>query len=256
MLALGQSDGESGEARAAPFANAPGAGLSDTARGIVLAGVSHMAGERQVLADISLRLDQRRIGIIGRNGSGKSTLARCLNGLIVPQRGRVAVDGLDTASSGRAVRRRVGFVFQNADHQLIMPTVAEDIGFGLRSLGRSGEQSAVAIAAILEAFGVAHLAQRPVSALSGGEKRLITLLGVLVMAPRYLVLDEPMGGLDLHQRRRLAGRIGGLAQHVIMITHDFEHLCGFDRVLALHEGRVVLDGPPDLVTGQWMARYA
>lgn len=254
MLASGQFEGESGEALAAPSAPAPGAGRADQA--IVLTGVSHVAGERQVLADLSLRLDERRIGIIGRNGSGKSTLARCLNGLTVPQRGRVLVDGLDTASSGRAVRRRVGYVFQNADHQLIMPTVAEDIGFGLRSLKRSPEQSAIVTAAILEAFGVAHLAHRPVSELSGGEKRLITLLGVLVMAPRYLVLDEPMGGLDLYQRRRFAERIDGLAQNVIMITHDFEHLSGFDRVLALHEGRVVLDGPPDLVTARWTARYA
>jgi biotin transport system ATP-binding protein len=137
-----------------------------------------------------------------------------------------------------------------------MPTVSEDIAFGLRSLRRSREQSAAAVAAILDAFGVAHLENRPVAELSGGEKRLITLLGILVMEPRYLILDEPMSGLDLYQRRRFAEWVEGLAQNVVLITHDFEHLAGFDRVLALHEGRVAFDGTPRFVTTRWMDRYA
>lgn len=224
--------------------------------GIVLRGVSHTAGDRTVLSDISLNLDQRRIGIIGRNGSGKSTLARCLNGLVVPQHGEVLVDGLDTRSSGCAVRRRVGYVFQNADHQLIMPTVTEDIAFGLRSLRRSPDESAAAVSTILEAFGVAHLAHRSVAELSGGEKRLITLLGVLVMQPRFLILDEPMSGLDRYQQRRFAEWVEGLSQNVVLITHDFEHLTGFDRVLALHEGCVVFDGTPRFVTTRWTECYA
>src|SRR5689334_24637709 len=100
-------------------------------------GVSHRYGERTVLRDVDLRLDEQRVGVIGANGSGKSTFVRMINGLVVPTTGTVTVDGLDIRRNAREVRRRVGFCFTDPDAQIVMPTVAEDVAFGLRRRGLS-----------------------------------------------------------------------------------------------------------------------
>ena len=113
---------------------------------ITLEGVSHWYGSRAVLTDIDVRLTERRIGVVGANGSGKSTFARLLNGLVIPTQGRVEVDGFDTRKDGREVRRRVGFVFTDPDAQVVMPTVAEDVGFGLRRLGLTRDELAGRVA--------------------------------------------------------------------------------------------------------------
>lgn len=101
---------------------------------IELRNVSRRFGERTVLTDVRLRLTQRRIAIVGSNGSGKSTFARLLNGLRIPTEGTVLVDGLDTRTQGKQVRRKVGFVFQNPDDQIVFPVVEEDLAFGLKNL--------------------------------------------------------------------------------------------------------------------------
>ena len=130
--------------------------------GIELRGVSHSFGDRPVLRDLTLTLAERRIGVIGGNGSGKSTLARLLNGLVLPTEGRVLVDGLDTRTELRAVRRRVGFVFQDPDAQIVHPTVAEDVAFGLQNQGVPAGERAVRVAEVLDRYGLAgHADQRP-----------------------------------------------------------------------------------------------
>lgn len=220
-----------------------------------LDGVSHSVGGRAVLQDISLDLAEHRIGIVGRNGSGKSMLTRCLNGLIVPRSGEVTLDRLSTAQDGDAIRRRVGMVFQSVEQQLIMPTVFEDVLFGMRSLALSREEARRAVSEILDRFGIAALGHRPVAELSGGEKRLVTLVGVLVMQPDHIVLDEPMTGLDHYQRRRFCECLADLPQQVIMVSHELDYLHGFDRVIAMHEGRVVLDGDPAFTIPRWKDRY-
>lgn len=220
-----------------------------------LLDVSHRVGGRTVLRKLNLTLSERRIGIIGRNGSGKSMLVRCLNGLIIPKEGRVMLGDLSTARHARTIRRHVGMVFQSVEQQLIMPTVAEDVAFGLRSLTLSRTEAKQAVDAILAELGIAHLAERPVAELSGGEKRLVTLAGVLVMRPDHLVLDEPMTGLDHYQRRCLSERLLGLPQQVIMVSHELDYLAQFDRVIALHEGEVVLDGSPESTISAWKQRY-
>jgi len=107
---------------------------------IVMEHVHVAYGERKILHDVHVRLSERRIGIIGANGSGKSTFARLLNGLTLPQSGQVRVDGLDTRREGKAVRRKVGFVFQNPDNQIVMPVVEEDLAFGLKNLKLSSQE--------------------------------------------------------------------------------------------------------------------
>lgn len=212
---------------------------------IRLRGVRHRFGERTVLDGIDLDIAERRVGVVGANGSGKSTLVRTLNGLVVPDAGTVTVDGLDTRREGPAVRRRVGFVFTDPDAQIVMPTVAEDVGFSLRRSGLSPAQRAERVAAVLERFGLAGHADHPCHLLSGGQKQLLALAAVLVTEPEVLVLDEPTTLLDLRNARRIRDLVAGLPQQVVLVTHHLDLLEGFDRVLVLDEGRVVADGPPE-----------
>ncbi|TVR10126.1 MAG: ABC transporter ATP-binding protein [Salinarimonadaceae bacterium] len=212
---------------------------------------SHRFGETEVLSDIDLSLAERRIGIVGANGSGKSTFVRLLNGLVIPASGSVLVDGLDTRRDGRAIRRRVGFVFQNPDHQIVYPLVEEDLAFGLRNLGLRGAALEERVTQALERFGLAPLRKRSAHLLSGGEKQLLALAGVLAMEPSTVVLDEPTTLLDLRNKRRIANALASLDQQVIMVTHDLDLLAGFDRVIVFEAGRIVADGAP----ADGVARY-
>ncbi len=211
--------------------------------GIRVEGVTHRYGERVVLSDVDVVLRERRIGIVGPNGSGKSTLARLLNGLVVPTRGRVVVDGLDTRRDGPAVRRRVGFVFTDPDAQIVMPTVAEDVAFSLRRARLPRAEVASRVAGVLERFGLAGHAEHPAHLLSGGQKQLLALASVLVTEPSVLVCDEPTTLLDARNARRVADLLAQLPQRVVLVTHQLEQLRGFERVLVVDEGRVVADGP-------------
>lgn len=215
---------------------------------IELTGVGHSYGTgsavRVVLRDLSLRLSEQRIGVIGLNGSGKSTFARLLNGLVVPTVGRVTVDGLDTRAERKAVRRKVGFVFTDPDAQIVMPTVAEDIAFGLRRRGLDKSEVAQRVDAALNTYGLTEHRDHPAHLLSGGEKQLLALASVLVTDPEVLVMDEPTTLLDLANSRRIAGLVDSLSQQVVLVTHHLHLLDTFDRVLVFQDGTVVHDGTP------------
>ena len=224
--------------------DAPGAAV-DPSQGIELVGVRHAYGERTVLDGVDLRLTEHRVGVIGANGSGKSTFARLLNGLVLPTEGRVRVDGLDTRTAVRDVRRRVGFVFQDPDAQIVHPTVAEDVAFGLENQGVPAAERAERVATILDRYGLAGHADHPAHLLSGGQKQLLAIAGVLVMRPARIVFDEPTTLLDLVNARRIARVIEELPQSVLVVTHDLDLLETFDRVLLVDAGRVVEDGPAE-----------
>ena len=217
---------------------------ADPTRGIELTGVTHRYGDRTVLAGIDLRLTEHRVGVLGANGSGKSTFARLLNGLVVPTSGRVLVDGLDTGAQLRAVRRRVGFVFQDPDAQIVHPTVAEDVGYGLENQGVPAAERAERVAEVLARYGLAGHADHPAHLLSGGQKQLLAIAGVLVMRPTRIVFDEPTTLLDLVNTRRVARVVEELEQSVVVVTHQLDLLHGFDRVLVVDGGRVVADDVP------------
>jgi biotin transport system ATP-binding protein len=219
--------------------------VADPARGIELRGVGHRYGDRTVLADVDLRLTERRIGVIGANGSGKSTFARLLNGLVLPTSGTVLVDGLDTRTAVREVRRRVGFVFQDPDAQIVHPTVAEDAAYGLENQGVPPAERDERVAEVLARYGLAGHADHPAHLLSGGQKQLLAIAGVLVMRPARIVFDEPTTLLDLVNTHRVAAVIEELEQQVVVLTHHLELLDRFDRVLVIDAGRVVADGPAD-----------
>lgn len=206
--------------------------------------VSHAFGDRQVLDNLSLQLDERRIGIVGSNGCGKSTFARLLNGLLIPQHGEVIVDGLNTRSDGKAVRRKVGFVFQNPDNQIVFPIVEEDLAFGMKNLGLPKEVIRERIDAALARYDMESFRQHPSHLLSGGQKQLMAISGVLVMQPDYIIFDEPTTLLDLRNKKRIAQAIDEMEQKTVVISHDLEFLQSFDRVLVFDHGKVVIDDVP------------
>jgi biotin transport system ATP-binding protein len=216
---------------------------------IQVSEVTHVYGDgatrREVLTDVSVDLSERRIGVVGANGSGKSTFVRLLNGLVLPTRGSVRVAGLDTGKDGRAVRRRVGFCFTDPDAQIVMPTVAEDVAFGLRKRGLTRSEVSARVASTLERYGLAGHADHPAHLLSGGQKQLLALSSVLVTEPDVLVLDEPTTLLDLRNAAIVREVVAGLDQQVVLVTHHLDLLEGFDRVLVFDEARLVHDGSPE-----------
>lgn len=199
-------------------------------------------GETVALHPLSLRLTERRIGIIGLNGSGKTSFARAINGLVKPSSGTVTIDGLDTVKDEKAVLAKAGFIFQSPQNQIILPIVEDDIALTLKSRGLSKGEITTAVSAILARFDISDLARRRAHSLSGGQTQLAAMASVLVGAPDLLILDEPTNQLDLRNRARVVQAIASLPETVIAITHDLALLDGFDRVLLFHEGRLVADG--------------
>ncbi len=201
-------------------------------------------GEREVLAPTTLTLTERRIGVIGANGSGKSTLARLLNGLVRPTSGRVSVEGRDVVREGAAVRRLVGFCFTDPAAQLVMPTCVEDIELSLRRRVADGSTRRVRAMEVLAANGLADHAHDSVHSLSGGQRQLLALAGVLALEPTVVVADEPTTLLDRANTRRVGDTLFGLDQQLVLVTHDLDLAARCDRVLVVDAARVVADGSP------------
>jgi cobalt/nickel transport system ATP-binding protein len=205
------------------------------------------------LAQVSFRIERgERVALLGPTGSGKSTLLQHLNGLLVPAEGSVRVDGMALADAAavRAVRRRVGLVFQDPNDQLFLPTLLEDVAFGLLNDGVAPAEAGAQARAILAALGLDHAHDRAAHHLSGGERRLAALATVLVLRPALLVLDEPTGDLDARHRQQLVRLLRERPETLLAATHDLEAaraLCR--RGIVLHEGRVVADAPLAAITG-------
>ncbi|MFY2844076.1 energy-coupling factor ABC transporter ATP-binding protein [Achromobacter ruhlandii] len=200
--------------------------------------------QAEVLRGVSVALAGRRVGVVGPNGAGKSTLARLVNGLVLPTSGCVRVGGMDTRHELKAVRRQVGFVFQNPENQIVFPIVREDLAFGLKHLEPDRVQREARIEAALAALGVAHLADRTSHTLSGGERQLVALAAVLVMRPGLVVFDEPTTQLDLRNRNRVRDAIAAMPQDAIVVSHDLALLEDFERVLVIQDGAIAADDEP------------
>jgi biotin transport system ATP-binding protein len=220
---------------------------------IILDNAGYAVAGRTILSDLTLTLTQARIGVVGRNGSGKTSLLRLLSGLVPPTTGTVRVDGLNPARDRKAMLHRLGILFQNPDHQIIFPTVAEELAFGLLQQGQTKAAASTAVHALLAAHGRSHWYDRPVTALSQGQRHFLCLLSVLAMAPQTILLDEPFAGLDLPTQMRLTRALATLPQRLILITHDPLALAGYDRVIWLEGGQVRADGAADTVMTAFMA---
>lgn len=207
-----------------------------------------------ILSGLSLDLTEARIGIIGRNGSGKTSLLRLIAGLVVPTSGSVRVGGIDPFKDRKAMLGLVGIMFQSPDHQILFPTVAEELAFGLRQMGHRDAEAAARAA--LAAEGRAHWADQPVSTLSQGQKQWLCLMAVLLMGPKTILLDEPFAALDLPTEARLMRRLAALPQRLITISHTPAGVAGCDRVIWLEAGQLRGDGAPDVVLPEFEAEMA
>ncbi|MBO9506483.1 ABC transporter ATP-binding protein [Thalassospira sp. A3_1] len=223
---------------------------------ITLENVTVEFDQRRVLDDISLSLSERRIGIVGANGSGKSTFVRLLNGLQVASSGTVRVDDFDAAKDGRKLRRHVGFVFQNPDNQIVYPVVEEDIAFGLKALKLPKDEIDRRIDEVLARYDLSEFRNHPSHLLSGGQKQLLAISGVLVMAPRYVIFDEPTTLLDLRNRNRVERAIAQLDQTVITVSHDLDLIANYDRVLVFENGRIACDDVPAIAIPRYREMMA
>ena len=201
--------------------------------------------ETKALDDVSLTIhDGEFVGLIGHTGSGKSTLVQHLNGLILPTSGQITVDGMDLADKNtdkRAIRRRVGLVFQYPENQLFEETVAKDIAFGPKNLGLDEAEidRRVRTAMRRVALDYDKLSQRSVFELSGGQMRRVAIAGVLAMEPQTLVLDEPCAGLDPKGLHRESGAT------IVMVSHSMDDVAALaERVIVMNHGKVAMDGAP------------
>jgi cobalt/nickel transport system ATP-binding protein len=206
----------------------------------------------QALRNINLSIKaSERVALIGANGSGKSTLQLHLNGILMPQEGKVMIGEWPIAPENlRNIRNFVGLVFQNPDDQLFMPTVWEDVAFGPMNLGLRDKELIERVCQAMAAVNIDpdHYGQRSTENLSGGEKKRIAIAGVLAMQPQVLVFDEPSAQLDPRSRRQLIELLQSLQLTQLIATHDLDlalELC--DRTVVLSQGQVVYDGETERV---------
>jgi cobalt/nickel transport system ATP-binding protein len=189
------------------------------------------------------------VALCGANGSGKSTLLEHLNGLLLPSAGHVYIMGKPCPEIRKTVWRYVGLVFQRPENQLFAPTVLDDVMFGPLNLGMSQGDARAAALETLEHVGAAHLADKIPDYLSGGEKRLVAIAGVLVMKPAVICMDEPTSDLDDFHRQRIEELILDLRDvhgiSLVIATHDTDMACRLaDRVCIVRRGSIVADGAP------------
>ncbi|MDR2210918.1 MAG: energy-coupling factor ABC transporter ATP-binding protein [Spirochaetaceae bacterium] len=208
--------------------------------------VRYVREKEGALRDLSFSAEPgERIALAGANGAGKSTLLLTLAGMLLPAEGSLSVGGVPVCQSRIGeLRKKTGLLFQNPEDQLFMPTVEEDLCFGPRNYGMDEETLEEKLDALLQNLGMAGLRERSIHHLSGGEKRLAALAGILIMEPDLLLLDEPGSFLDPAARRKLIRILSDLKTAMIIATHDFDlarRLC--TRTLILKVGRIRADAP-------------
>ncbi|MFL2795195.1 MAG: energy-coupling factor ABC transporter ATP-binding protein [Paracoccaceae bacterium] len=214
---------------------------------IEICSASVFFGKERILENVSLSIREQRVGFIGRNGSGKTTLLRILAGLQELNKGKVLIDGTEVAKKRKEAIKKVGIIFQNPDHQIIFPTVGEELRFGLTQLGLNKNEADLKVIACLKKYDKVDWFERSISTLSQGQKHLVCLLSVLLMKPRVLLLDEPFTGIDIPTQLKLEHYLSSLKQTIIHVSHMPETFADYQRLIWIDEGVVQADGTPKTV---------
>ena len=199
-----------------------------------------------ILKNINLELkDGCYTAIIGANGSGKTTLAKHLNALLLPIKGSVIIDNIDTKKDQFNARKKVGFVFQNPEDQLVYSIVEEDIAFGLENLGMETKEMKSKVNEILKELNIEYIAKKNVNVLSAGQKQLTALAGILAMSPKYIVFDEPTTLLDNKNKKNIMGLINKLNKRnnigIILVTNLLSDIKYADSVVVMSDGKIIFD---------------
>ena len=212
---------------------------------------------REVLSRVDLQVKQGEfLALLGHNGSGKSTLAKHFNAMLLPMRGRVLVDGMDTLDEKAKyeIRRRVGLVLQNPDNQLVASIVEEDVAFGPENLGIPPEEIRRRVDDALQAVDMYEYRRHAPYKLSGGQKQRIAIAGIIAMEPKCIVLDEPTAMLDPRGRAEVLDTIHKLNREkgitIVLITHYMDEAVDADRVVVMDNGRILTEGTPRQVFAQ------
>ena len=207
--------------------------------------------ELESLCGVDLTIEKGSfVAVLGRNGSGKSTLAKHMNAILVPDAGRVLVDGIDTADEARVLelRRRVGMVFQNPDNQIVANVVEDDVAFAPENLGVPPAEIRRRVDASLRLVGMYDYRLHAPHLLSGGQKQRVAIAGVIAMQPEIIVLDEPTAMLDPQGRKEVVDTAYALCKArgmtVVFITHHMDECVDADRLIVLSNGSVAADGKP------------
>ncbi|MCK5115420.1 MAG: ABC transporter ATP-binding protein [Candidatus Aegiribacteria sp.] len=205
--------------------------------------------QEPVLQGVDIEVNPgEKVGIIGPNGSGKTTLFLLLAGMLAPDSGSLSV--LDSPVKTGSFNRNLGFVFQNPDDQLFCPTVRDDLAFGLLNLGYSRGEADSMIDSYLTRLEMSDLAGRPPHNLSGGEKRMVSIAGVIIMNPTVVLLDEPESSLDSRARRQLIEFLRNSNETLLIASHDLEFLLETcERTVVLDNGRICADGASREIMG-------
>ena len=204
---------------------------------------------RPVVEDLSFSIRKgETVGLIGANGAGKSTIMRLLLGLVTGQ-GEITVDGLPLNKQNLpAIRQKIGFVLQDSDNQMFMPTVYEDMVFGPRNYGLSKEETERRVDAVLQSLGLQDLKHRYNHKISGGEKRMAAIATILAMEPEAILMDEPSTALDPVNRRTVINTIKRLPQTKLIAAHDLDMILDTcQRVILLSHGSIVADGDAEII---------
>ena len=206
--------------------------------------------DRPVLRDLSFRIEKgESVGLIGANGAGKSTVMKLLLGLLTPTSGEILVDGIRVEKKTLPeIRRKLGFVLQNSDNQMFMPTVYEDMIFAPLNYGLSREEAERRVDAVLQKLGLQELKHRHNHRISGGEKRMAAIATILAMEPEAVLMDEPSSALDPYNRRLVINTIRELPQTKLITSHDLDMILDTcERVILLSGGSIAADGPADTI---------
>lgn len=201
--------------------------------------------QQTVLKDICFSIEKgEKIGLIGSNGVGKTTLMKMLVGLLFPGSGSVMVDNLILNKKNlKEIREKIGYVFQDADSQLFMSTVYDDIAFGPRNYGYSEEEVKQRVEEAMEAVGCSYLRDKAIYKMSGGEKKLVSLATILALKPEMMIMDEPTIALDPGNRRKLINILNELSCTLLIASHDLDMVMDVcERVLLMHDGKIVREG--------------